>query len=42
MRKKESVPNRRYTDEFKIEAVRLALSTVAMPQRNGWGFRSRP
>ncbi len=27
MGKKESVPNRRYTDEFKTEAVRLALST---------------
>jgi transposase len=26
MRKKESVPNRRYTEEFKTEAVRLALS----------------
>jgi transposase len=27
MGKKESVPNRRYTDEFKTEAVRLAQST---------------
>jgi transposase len=27
MGKKEAVPNRRYTDEFKAEAVRLALST---------------
>jgi transposase len=27
MGKKETVPNRRYTDEFKTEAVRLALST---------------
>jgi transposase len=27
MGKKESVPNRRYTEEFKAEAVRLALST---------------
>jgi transposase len=27
MGKKESVLNRRYTDEFKTEAVRLALST---------------
>jgi transposase len=26
MRKKSSVPNRQYTDEFKIEAVRLAES----------------
>lgn len=26
MAKKESVPNRRYTDEFKTEAVRLGLS----------------
>lgn len=26
MGKKESVPNRRYTDEFKVEAVRLAES----------------
>jgi len=27
MGKKEAVPNRRYTEEFKLEAVRLALST---------------
>jgi transposase len=27
MGKKESVPNRRYTEEFKTEAVRLAVST---------------
>jgi len=27
MGKKESVPNRRYTEEFKTEAVRLAQST---------------
>lgn len=27
MEKKEAVPNRRYTEEFKAEAVRLALST---------------
>ena len=27
MGKKETVPNRRYTEEFKAEAVRLALST---------------
>ena len=27
MGRKETVPNRRYTDEFKTEAVRLALST---------------
>ena len=27
MAKKETVPNRRYTEEFKTEAVRLALST---------------
>ena len=27
MGKKETVPNRRYTEEFKTEAVRLALST---------------
>jgi transposase len=26
MGKKEAVPNRRYTEEFKTEAVRLALS----------------
>ena len=26
MRKKESVPNRQYTEEFKVEAVRLADS----------------
>ncbi len=28
MANKESVPNRRYTEEFKAEAVRLALSTT--------------
>ena len=28
MGKKESVPNRRYTEEFKAEALRLALSTT--------------
>jgi transposase len=27
MRKRESVSNRKYTEEFKTEAVRLALST---------------
>ncbi len=27
MRKQEVVPNRRHTEEFKTEAVRLALST---------------
>ena len=27
MRKKESVSNRKYTEEFKTEAIRLALST---------------
>ena len=26
MGKKESVPNRQYTDEFKVEAIRLAES----------------
>ena len=26
MGKKQSVPNRQYTDEFKVEAVRLANS----------------
>jgi len=26
MSKKESVPNRRYTEEFKVEAMRLAAS----------------
>jgi len=42
MGKKESVPNRRYTEEFKVEAVRLALLTGATRRRSGWGFRSRP
>jgi transposase-like protein len=29
MGKKEAVPNRRYTEEFKTEAVRLALSPAS-------------
>jgi transposase-like protein len=36
MGKKEAVPNRRYTEEFKTEAVRLALST------GGNGAAKRP
>jgi transposase len=51
MGKKESVPNRRYTEEFKAEAVRLALSTggnaaakrLGIPQSTmtNWVRRSR-
>lgn len=51
MGKKESVPNRRYTDEFKTEAVRLALSIggnaaakrLGIPQSTmtNWVRRSR-
>jgi transposase len=51
MGKKESVPNRRYTEEFKTEAVRLALSTggnaaakrLGIPQSTmtNWVRRSR-
>lgn len=51
MGKKESVPNRRYTDEFKTEAVRLAQSTggnaaakrLGIPQSTvtNWVRRSR-
>ena len=51
MGKKEAVPNRRYTDEFKTEAVRLALSTggnaaakrLGIPQSTvtNWVRRSR-
>jgi len=51
MRKKESVPNRRYTEEFKTEAVRLAMSTggnaaakrLGIPQSTmtNWVRRSR-
>lgn len=51
MRKKASVPNRQYTQEFKIEAVRLALSTggnaaakrLGIPQSTmtNWVRRSR-
>jgi transposase-like protein len=51
MRKKASVPNRRYTEEFKSEAVRLALSTggnaaakrLGIPQSTmtNWVRRSR-
>lgn len=31
MGKKETAPNRQYTEEFKTEAVRLALSTGGNP-----------
>lgn len=51
MGKKGSVPNRRYTEEFKTEAVRLALSTggnaaakrLGIPQSTmtNWVRRSR-
>jgi transposase len=51
MGKKASVPNRRYTEEFKTEAVRLALSTggnaaakrLGIPQSTmtNWVRRSR-
>ena len=51
MGKKETVPNRRYTEEFKTEAVRLALSTggnatakrLGIPQSTmtNWVRRSR-
>jgi transposase len=51
MGKKEAIPNRRYTEEFKTEAVRLALSTggnaaakrLGIPQSTGtnWVRRSR-
>ena len=51
MGKKESVPNRRYTEEFKTEAVRLAQSTggnaaakrLGIPQSTitNWVRRSR-
>ena len=51
MGKKEVVPNRRYTEEFKTEAVRLALSTggnaaakrLGIPQSTmtNWVRRSR-
>ena len=38
MSKKESVPNRRYTDEFKIEAVRLAGSIGGNPAAKRLGI----
>ena len=51
MAKKEAVPNRRYTEEFKAEAVRLALTTggnaaakrLGIPQSTmtNWVRRSR-
>ena len=51
MGKKEAVPNRRYTEEFKTEAVRLALSMggnaaakrLGIPQSTvtNWVRRSR-
>jgi transposase-like protein len=42
MGKKEAVPNRRYTEEFKTEAVRLTLATAANAAAKRLGFRSRP
>lgn len=52
MGKKESVPNRQYTDEFRIEAVRLAGSIggnaaakrLGVPQSTmtNWVRRSKP
>ncbi len=51
MGRKETIPNRRYTEEFKTEAVRLALSTdgneaakrLGIPQSTmtNWVRRSR-
>ncbi len=41
MSKKEAVPNRQYTDEFKVEAVRLGESIGATRQPSDWIFRSR-
>jgi|SRR5215468_5311499 len=51
MGKKESVPNRQYTEEFKAEAVRLALSTsgnaaakrlgIAQSTMTNWVRRNR-
>jgi transposase-like protein len=41
MGKKEAVPNRRYTEEFKTEAVRLALSTSGNAAAKRLEFRSR-
>ena len=37
MGKKESVANRQYTDEFKVEAVRLAESIGGNPGRQATG-----
>ena len=41
MSKKESVPNRQYTEEFKVEAIRLAAGLAVMRQPRGWEYRSR-
>jgi transposase len=38
MGEKEAVPNRRYTEEFKTEAVRLALSTGGNPAAKRLGI----
>lgn len=42
MGKKEALPNRRYTEKFNTEAVRLALSTAGNAAAIRMGFRSRP
>ena len=46
MAKKESVPNRQYTDEFKVEAVRLgesiggnqAAKRLGIPESSLWNW----
>lgn len=46
MGKKESVPNRQYTDEFKVEAVRLgesiggnkAAARLSIPESSLWNW----
>lgn len=38
---KETAPNRQYTDEFKLEALRLAGSVGINQAASGWGCRHR-
>jgi hypothetical protein len=41
MSKKEVVSNRQYTDEFKVEAVRLGDSIGGNQPPSDWAFRNR-
>ena len=38
---KEDIPQPQYTQEFNVEAVRLAESIGVFRLRGDWGFRNR-